>query len=397
MKKNYTLTVSACYVGYVVQAIVNNLSPLLFVQFGRQFGISAFELSLVVFINFGIQILVDSQSARIALKVGYRASAVVSQALCVVGLVCLSVLPNIIHPFAGILISTLFTAIGGGFIEVVLSPVLEALPLKNKSGAMCLLHSFYCWGHLLVILAATLYFKLFSVGNWAYLPLIFAVVPFADCFLFASCPFEKLGGDIDPVSYKTIFKMKYFVLFFVLMIAAGAAEQAIAQWASYFAEVGLKLPSKEIGDLFGAALFALGMAVSRTVYGFIGDKLNLKIAILVCAAGLLGSYLLASLSPVAVLSLAGIASGGVFVGIMWPGLYSLAGGEYPRGGTKMFGMLALAGDVGCTLGPVMVGTVSSDIKIGLLLSSSFPLVMIFSILTLLIASSKGKKGEKGGL
>ncbi len=388
MKKNYTLTVSACYVGYIVQAIVNNLSPLLFVQFGRQFGISAFQLSLVVFINFGIQILVDSQSAKIALKVGYRASAVVSQVLCVTGLMCLSILPNVINPFVGILLSTLFTAVGGGFIEVVLSPVLEALPLKNKSGAMCLLHSFYCWGHLIVILASTLYFKLFSVQNWAFLPLIFAAVPIVDCFLFAKCPFEKLGGDIDPVTYKTIFKMKYFILFFVLMIAAGAAEQAIAQWASYFAEVGLQLPSKEVGDLFGGALFALGMALSRTAYGFIGDKINLKAAISICGVGLLGSYLLASLSPFSALSLAGIGLGGVFVGIMWPGIYSLAGKNYPRGGTKMFGMLALAGDVGCTLGPVMVGVISSDIKIGLLVSAIFPFVIVFIMAVLLKSSSK---------
>lgn len=390
MQKNYNLTIAACYVGYVVQAIVNNLSPLLFVQFGLQFGISAAQISLVVFINFGLQILVDSQSAKIALKVGYRRGAIVAQICDFVGLLFLAFAPRVVDPLAGILAATFLTAIGGGFIEVILSPLLEALPLGNKSGAMCLLHSFYSWGHLFVIVCATVYFNLFGVANWMFLPVIFAVVPLVNCVLFAICPIEVLPGDKDPMKYRDIFSMKFFAVFIVLMIAAGAAEQAIAQWASYFAELTLGISDKTVGDLFGGALFALGMALSRTFYGLIGNRINLKKTIALCAVGLFASYLAVSLSPQAWLSLAGIAAGGVFVGIMWPGVYALAGAEYPSGGTKMFGMLALAGDVGCTLGPTLVGVISAEIHVGMFVSSVFPLAIVAGMLLIGIGAKARK-------
>ena len=388
-EKNYSLTVASCYVGYVVQAIVNNLSPLFFVQFGAEFGINAWKLSLIVIINFGVQIFVDSQSAAIALKLGYRRSAVAAQSLCVVGLLSLGVLPYLIEPFVGLMISTVLTAAGSGFIEVILSPLIEALPLKNKSGAMCVLHSFYSWGHLIVILAATLFFNLFSVENWRFLPLIMAIVPFVNTVMFSVCPIETLSGDIDPMKYRNIFKMRFFLVFIVLMLAAGAAEQAMAQWASYFAQISIGIADKTVGDMFGGALFALGMAVSRLAFGFVGNRMNLKLAIILSGSALFGAYLLAALSGIPWLSLAGIALGGVFVGIMWPGVYALAGAEYPKGGTKMFGMLALAGDVGCMSGPALVGLISADLHIGLLVSSVFPLLIVMG--TLLMSVSPNKK------
>ena len=388
-EKNYSLTVASCYVGYVVQAIVNNLSPLLFVQFGAEFGINAWKLSLIVIINFGVQIFVDSQSAAIALKLGYRRSAVAAQSLCVVGLLSLGVLPYLIEPFVGLMISTVLTAAGSGFIEVILSPLIEALPLKNKSGAMCVLHSFYSWGHLIVILAATLFFNLFSVANWRFLPFIMAIVPLVNTVMFSVCPIETLSGDIDPMKYRNIFKMRFFLVFIVLMLAAGAAEQAMAQWASYFAQISIGIADKTVGDMFGGALFALGMAISRLAFGFVGNRMNLKLAIILSGSALFGAYLLAALSGIPWLSLAGIALGGVFVGIMWPGVYALAGAEYPKGGTKMFGMLALAGDVGCMSGPALVGLISADLHIGLLVSSVFPLLIVMG--TLLMSVSPNKK------
>lgn len=393
MKKNYNLTLTACYIGYIIQAIVNNLSPLLFARFSFQFGITEFQLTAIVFLNFAIQILVDSSSALIAMKLGYRLSTLIAQFFSAAGLIFLGVLPFVMPPFIGILVATVFMAIGGGFVEVVLSPLIEALPLKNKSGAMCFLHSFYCWGHILVVLCATLYFNVFTIEKWMFLPIILAVFPLLNCILFAKCPIETLEGDDDPMTYKKIFKMRGFLLFAVLMIASGAAEQAIAQWASYFAEISLNV-GKTAGDLLGTCLFALGMAVARTIYGVLGDKMNLKGFIIGSSALLTGAYLLASLSPLPYLSLAGIALGGLFVGIMWPGVYALAGREYKTGGTKMFGLLALAGDVGCTIGPTLSGVVSSDIKTGLLFSSIYPVILFAGMIVLTFVLKKTETETK---
>lgn len=385
--KKYSLTLTACYVGYVIQAMVNNLSPLLFVQFKRQFALDSAMLSFIIFINFGLQIIVDSLSAKITEKIGYRAGAIFAQVFSCTGLVCLGVLPNVINPFAGIIIATVLMAIGGGFVEVILSPVIEALPLGNKSGAMCFLHSFYCWGHIFTVLAATIYFNLFTIDAWRYLPVALAVIPLLNCITFAVCPLETLEGDETPSSYKSIFTMRGFWLFPVLILASGAAEQAIAQWASDFAEIGLGV-DKTLGDVFGTCLFALGMALSRTVYGVLGEKIDLKKAFVLCGGLLIGSYLLAALSPSAGLSLAGIAFGGVFVGLLWPGLYAVAGQAYPKGGTKMFGVLALFGDIGCTVGPTLTGLVSNDIKTGLLFATCFPVIVFICSVILLKRTKK---------
>ena len=385
--KKYSLTLTACYVGYVIQAMVNNLSPLLFVQFKRQFALDSAMLSFIIFINFGLQIIVDSLSAKITEKIGYRAGAILAQVFSCTGLVCLGVLPNVINPFAGIITATVLMAIGGGFVAVILSPVIEALPLGNKSGAMCFLHSFYCWGHIFTVLAATIYFNLFTIDAWRYLPVALAVIPLLNCITFAVCPLETLEGDETPSSYKSIFTMRGFWLFPVLILASGAAEQAIAQWASDFAEIGLGV-DKTLGDVFGTCLFALGMALSRTVYGVLGEKIDLKKAFVLCGGLLIGSYLLAALSPSAGLSLAGIAFGGVFVGLLWPGLYAVAGQAYPKGGTKMFGILALFGDIGCTVGPTLTGLVSNDIKTGLLFATCFPVIVFISSLVLIKRTKK---------
>lgn len=390
--KKYGLTLTACYVGYIIQAMVNNLSPLLFVQYGRQFGISTAQLSLIVLINFGLQIIIDSVSPKIVEKAGYRIGAIGAQILSAAGLVCLGTLPFIMSPYAGIIIATLLMAVGGGFVEVILSPVVDALPLGNKSGAMSFLHSFYCWGHIFTVLAATLYFNTVGISAWRWLPLILAVIPVFNCALFAKCPLSTLQGDETPAPYKSIFTAKGFWVFLVMIMASGAAEQAIAQWASTFAETGLGV-DKTLGDLVGTCLFALFMAVSRTVYGFFGDKLNLKNIMLICGIGLTAAYLLTALAPQAYVSLGGIALAGLFVGILWPGIYSVAGREFPLGGTRMFGILALFGDIGCTIGPSLAGIISSEIKTGILVATVFPVLVIICSSALVFSKKKKDKSD----
>ena len=331
--KKYGLTLTACYVGYVIQAIVNNLSPLLFVQFGKQFGISQSQLSILILVNFGLQILIDSVSPKIVEKIGYRAGAIIAQTFSAVGLIFLGILPFAMTPYAGIVTAALLMAVGGGFVEVIISPVVEALPLGNKSGAMCFLHSFYCWGHIITVLAATLYFNCFGIGNWQWLPVALSVIPCLNSLIFAKCPIETLGGDENPSTYKSIFTAKGFIVFPVLMLASGAAEQSIAQWASAFAEKGLDV-NKTTGDILGTCLFAFFMAISRTIYGILGDKINLGKAIFSCGILLTGAYLLAALSPSAYLSLAGIALAGLFVGLLWPGRTRSRGKTFLRAEPK---------------------------------------------------------------
>lgn len=390
-RQKYGATLTACYVGYIIQAMVNNLSPLLFVQFGRQFGISTTQLSLIVFINFGLQIVIDSVSPKIVEKVGYRAGAIGAQLLSALGLIALGTLPFIINPFAGIIIATFCMAIGGGFVEVVLSPLVEALPLGNKSGAMCFLHSFYCWGHIFTVLVATFYFNVFTIAEWRWLPMVLAVIPVVNCLLFSKCPLVTLEGDEVPSSYKSIITAKGFWVFPLLIMASGAAEQAIAQWASTFAEMSLGV-DKTLGDLLGTCLFALFMAVARTIYGFFGDRLNLKKIMLICGVGLTGAYLLTAFAPHPYVSLAGLALAGLFVGILWPGIYSVTGKDYPAGGTRMFGLLALFGDVGCALGPGLAGVVSSDIGTGLLAATVFPVIVLIGS-AILVTTAKSNKKE----
>ena len=379
MAEKYRKTIISCYLGYIIQASVNNLTPLLFVRFGFEFGVTAEKLAFLIIANFGIQILVDANSASAVLKFGYKKCSYCSYSLCILGLVGLGTLPYITPPFIGILVSTALTAIGGGFLEVVVSPIIEALPLKNKSGAMSFLHSFYSWGHISVIAISTVYFNVFGINNWRYLPFIWAILPLINIFLFIKAPVVNPEGDARPVTVKKLFRFKSFPLFFVMILAAGAAEQAIAQWASYFAEIGLSIENKTMGDLAGGCLFAFGMALTRTVYGFIGDKVDLKKVMAVSAILLTAAFLTASLAPVPIISLAAVAASGLFVGIMWPGIYSLAGKNFPEGGTKMFGLLALGGDIGCTLGPFLVGIVSSDIKIGLLAATAFPILLVICL------------------
>lgn len=381
MKPNYRKTTIACFIGYIVQAIVNNFIPLLFVTFQNTYNISLSNITALISINFAVQLIVDMLSAGFIDKIGYRASVITAHIFSAVGLIMLTVLPELTEDaFIGILVSVIIYAIGGGLIEVIISPIVEACPSDNKEKAMSLLHSFYCWGHMGVVLISTAFFAVFGINNWKALALIWAIVPIVNTILFATAPIYSLNEDGEQgIGVKQLFLQKIFWVFMLMMMCAGASEQAVSQWASAFAEQGLGV-SKTIGDLAGPMSFAMMMGISRLIYGKYGHMFDLdrfiKYSCFLCVA----SYLCIALIPVPIIGLVGCAVCGFSVGILWPGTYSKAAVAIKNGGTLVFAMLALAGDLGCSGGPALAGMVSgafdNNLHLGILAAVIFPILML---------------------
>ena len=385
MDNQYNKTITACFTGYIVQAAVNNFTPLLFLFFQRNYDILLSQITLLVTFNFGIQLLVDLLSVGFVDKIGYRISMVAAHVLAAAGLILLTVLPEMLpSPFAGILIAVMIYAVGGGLLEVLVSPVVEACPSDNKEKAMSMLHSFYCWGHAGVVLISTLFFYTAGIENWKILAVIWALIPIANAFAFTKVPIAPLMEEGETgLRLKELFKIKVFWVLLIMMICAGASEQAVSQWASTFAEKGLGI-SKTAGDLAGPMAFAVLMGTSRLFYGKYGDRIHLEKFMIYSSCLCILSYLGISLLPVPLLSLAACAVCGMSVGIMWPGTFSKASAALPRGGTAMFAFLALGGDVGCSGGPTVVGMVSGvlgdDLKKGVLAAVLFPLILLIGII-----------------
>lgn len=363
IKMNYKHTKYASYIGYITQAIVNNLVPLLFVTFQEEFNISLANISLLIVINFGTQILTDILAAKYIDHIGYRTGAVLAHFFCFVGLLSMGILPYILpNAYLGLVLAVVLNAIGGGLIEVLISPIIESLPGDEKEASMSLLHSFYCWGQVLVVLLSTLYFITIGTKHWAYLPAIWAVIPMINTFLFLKVPLCKLVEEHEQIPMKKLISTKIFWIFILLMVCAGASELAMSQWASMFAERGLKV-SKTLGDLLGPCAFAVLMGISRVFYGIKGTKINLKNALFISGALCIISYIVTAFSKNPVISLIGCALTGLSVGLMWPGVFSLAAKYFKNGGTAMFAYLALAGDVGCVSGPSLVGFITSRVTV----------------------------------
>lgn len=387
MKENYNHTLYACFTGYIIQAIVNNFVPLLFLTFQRTYGISLERISLLIVFNFGIQILIDLLAAGFVDRIGYRPCIVAAQICSCLGLISLTVLPDWMpSPSIGLLMAITIYAIGGGLIEVLISPIVEACPTKRKEAAMGLLHSFYCWGHAGVILLSTLFFSVFGINNWRILARLWAIVPLLNALYFTQVPIMSLTEESGGMSVKELVKNRMFWFMIILMVCAGACEQGISQWASAFAEAGLHV-SKTVGDLAGPCAFAILMGLSRVVYAKLSERVSLYQYMLCCGILCLCSYLLASLSASPFLGLVGCAFCGLSVGVMWPGTFSLSAQTIPSGGTALFALLALAGDLGCSGGPALVGFVSGlangNMKTGILSGITFPIILILTLLYLM--------------
>ena len=385
-RKNYRRTLAACYLGFVTQAISANFAPLLFLTFRSAYGITLEKIAMIPMVFYLAQLLIDLAATKFADKIGYRTCVVASQILSAAGLASMAFLPELLPiPFVGILISVVLYAVGSGLIEVLVSPIVEACPFDHKDGMMSLLHSSYCWGAVGVISGSTLFFAVFGVEHWKILTIIWALVPLYNTLNFINCPIERLVEDGKSMGVRQLLRLPLFWLIIVLMICSGASETTMAQWASAFTESALGV-SKTVGDLAGPGLFAMFMGISRMLYGKFSEKLDLTKVMLICGAMCAGCYLLASLSVSPILGLTGCALCGLAVGIMWPGSISISSKECPRGGTAMFAFLALAGDLGATVSPVMVGNLAElaggNLKTGLLAATVFPAVLVTGLMIL---------------
>lgn len=390
---SYGKTKVACYLGYITQAISVNFLPLLYVTFQKDYSVTLAQLGLLATVVFVVQIVVDLLAARFNKHLSYRVGCVAAHVFASAGLVSLSLLPSLLaDPYVGILISSLLLSVGGGLIEVLISPVIDAIPGEGKAGEMSLLHSFYCWGVVGVALFSTAFFVAFGTAAWRWLTLLWALIPALTAVLFAVVPLPAKPEEAVKRKESTAFmRSGLFWLFMALMLCSGATELGLAQWASLFAERGLRI-SKTLGDLLGPCAFALFQGASRVVYAHLSVRLDARRLLVSCAFGCVFSYGLIVLSPWPFVSLLGFCLSGWFVGPMWPGILSLASTHYPVGGTSMFALLALCGDMGCSLAPTMVGAVSDRLQVGLPLADAlrggfgvcalFPVMLVIGLLLL---------------
>ena len=389
----YKHTVAASFTAFVVQAVVNNFAPLLFLTFQAQYGIELSKITVLITANFFIQIFVDLTAVLFVDRIGYRASTVLAHAMCATGLIFMTILPEILpSAFAGLLISVFCYAVGAGLLDITINPIVNSCPSTNSNQLLCLLHSFYCWGSVAAVGISTLFFALFSTDNWKIMSLIWAILPIVNAVMFTRVPIAPVvGEDEEKLSIKDMLKTKAFWIFMVLILCAGSSEQAVSQWASTFAEKGLGV-SKTVGDLAGPMLFSVLMGVSRVIYGKFGDKIDLDGMMIFSGALCMASYLLIALSSSAVLGLVGVAMCGFSVGIMWPGTFSKASAGIKGGGTAMFALLALGGDLGCSSGPTFAGMMASafgdNLKKGILCAIFFP-----ALLTVLTIFTKRRKAK----
>ena len=393
MGKNYQRTLKACYLGFITQSITVNFAPLLFLKFHADYGIPMGRIALISTVFFFTQLVVDIFCAKFVDKIGYRKCIVASEVASVLGLVGLAFIPDLCtNPFTGIIACVFIYAIGSGLIEVLCSPIVEACPFDNKKAVMSLLHSFYCWGSVGVILLSSLFFTAFGIGSWRILACLWALIPLYNIFNFATCPIEHLTEDGKGMTIGQLFRKPLFWVSILLMVCAGASELSMAQWASAYTEAALGFP-KSVGDLIGPCLFAATMGISRVFYGKYGAKINLNRYMIGSGIMSLCCYLLATLSSSPVLGLIGCILCGFSVGIMWPGTISIISPRLPQGGTALFAFLAMAGDLGGSFGPSLVGTVAQhagdNLRSGILAASVFPLVLIISLI--LLSRSEAKK------
>lgn len=395
MRSKFLGTKLACYVGYVVQAVINNFLPILFIALQDVYGLGYERLARLIIFNFASQIAVDFSAPKIVALFGYRKSAALSQAMAALGLVSMGILPRIMsNTYLAIIISIIIYAIGSGMMEVIISPIIEMLPTKNKSGNMAFLHSFYCWGQAFTIIVTTLLVTVFGYKGWANIPLIWAVIPFLNTFSFFKVPVIEPKGEEKGDSFKSLASSKRFIIYMVMMFCGGACEIAMAEWASLFAQQALGI-SKVIGDLAGPCAFALFMGTGRVLYGWISKKVDFRKTVIVMSLLCFICYLTVAFCKIPAFSLIACAACGFSVSLFWPGVLSEGAKDFKRGGSVMYGVFALCGDTGCSAGPWIIGIIADrlGLNFGFSVAAIFPVIMIIATV-LLIKNNDCKISQK---
>ncbi len=394
MKQTHRSTILACYNGYITQAICINLAPLLYLTFQREFSLSVTQVGLLIAVNFATQILVDLLASNYADRLNLRAMAVLAHIFAAGGLIGLSLFPKFLPPLWGLLLAEAILGLGGGFTEVIISPLMEACPTEEKSGSMSLLHSFYCWGQAGVVLLSGIYFYFFEIStSWHYLPIIWSVIPLAGAVAFAIVPIYTLPtkeGERSPVA--RLFRTPLFLVFFLMMYCAGAGEMVMSQWASAFVESALGI-DKALGDLLGPCMFAVTMGTARLLYGRFSARVDLTKWMTWGCIGCAAAYLMAAFAPHPIFALVGCALCGFSVGVFWPGTLSHAAASIPMGGVSMFAILAVAGDIGCLSGPYFAGVIAD--AAGQDLRAAFIFATVFPIICLTVLCLQMRKKHKG--
>lgn len=360
----------ACEFGITTQSAVNILAPLLFVIFRDNFGLSYTTIANLMLFNFSVQIATDFTAIRILGALDYRKSGILAQASAALGLIMLGVLPSFIPIRPALFAATFFMAFGGGLLEVMVSPIVDSISEGQGSAKMNMLHSFFCWGQVIVILTATSALKLFGNGIWQVLPIFWALVPIISIVMFLVVPIPDIAKNERKAGEKLPYRSGVFLLMCFLMIASGASEITMAEWASVFAQKGLGI-DKFAGDIFGPCLFAVFMGVGRLLFGIFGSRVDIKKALTAYSVLCTLCYITAATAKNAYIALFFCALTGFSVSIMWPGVYSYSSAVIKTGKTAMFGILALCGDIGCSLGSWLAGSVSD-------FSLKFPAVLEFA-------------------
>ena len=378
MTQNYKITKYTCYLFYVLQGTLLNLTPLLFVPLMEQYGLSYMKLGALASVNFATQLIVDIVLSKLTDKHRYRISLRLSASAAFIGYMIFAWAPGRLgDPYTWLLIGTVVYSIGAGLMEITISPLIHALPDKAKGKSMAILHSFYAWGVVLTVIVSTSVLAIIGRDKWNFIVTGWLIVPVIGFILSCIMPVPKPeSGENERTagSFRILIKPA-FILFLAMIFFGSCAEAVMTQWSSAFLERAVGL-DKLIGDIAGMSMFALMLGLCRMASAALDKKISLSTYMMLGTIGAVICYIIVSVSNVAAVSLIFCALTGFMVGMLWPGTLVLAADAFPKAGAWLFAYLAVAGDLGGVFGPWITGAIAdrSGLNAGLGAAAIFPVI-----------------------